>query len=207
MTHNPHNFAETLARIDLDLARKGIVPRETVHWLDDPKNDQLKNALTIASQASKWIESEQGRLHELLAEAKTDTEREAREYQIWYVAKYLNRAQDIAVERLRYFRELKDFKVEQVKIKGDTAHWFKYYAWGYDPRARTPLSVVPFELFPKQQEFVEWINNLVFYRRASGIIEKSRDAVEFFGFAASSPASSLEGLYLKRPYLLKAFGA
>ena len=141
-------------------------------WLDT--NPQLKQALEIASTATQWIPSEQERLRELLAEAKSDAEIAAREYQMWYVEQYLTRAEKLAKERLVYFKTLK-VPDEQKKVAGDIVHWFKYYAWGYDPRARTPLSVVPFELYPKQKELVKWLTRLVFHRRASGLIEKSRD--------------------------------
>lgn len=155
------------------------------HWLDRESNFQLKNALEIAAKSWQKIESEQARLQELLKEAKTDTERAAREYQIWYIDAYLTRASDIAKERLDHFRALKtqaDFDAENEKCAADKIYWFKYYAFGYDPRARTPLSTVPFQLFPKQRDLVAWLDDIVFYRRTSGIVEKSRDegATELF---------------------------
>jgi hypothetical protein len=151
--------------------KRGLKPVKS--WLNDSL--QLKQSLDIASTATKWIPTEQARILELLEQAKNDSEREAREYQLWYVEQYLTRAENLAKERLQYFRNL-DIAAERVKIaSGDIVHWFKYYAWGYDPRARTPLSTVPFELFPKQKELVEWLTNKVFHRQDSGLIEKSRD--------------------------------
>lgn len=148
------------------------------HWLDLPENSQLKLALETASEAEKWITPEQARLRELLSEAKTEAERDAREYQIWYIEKYLTRAAAIAKNRLEYFKTIRteaDIIDEKEKIKASPAHWFEYYAFGYDPRARSPLSIVPFALFPKQKEMVAWLDNLVFYQRNSGLIEKARD--------------------------------
>lgn len=147
-------------------------------WFNSPANRQLKTALETALNAKNLIPDEQARLRELLAEAKTDTEREAREYQIWYVEKYLSRASEIAQKRLDYFKTLNSAeKIEDEKrlIKSDPVHWFEYYAFGYDPRARTALSIVPFGLFPKQKEMVAWLDERVFYKRDSGLIEKSRD--------------------------------
>lgn len=148
---------------------------EVSHWLDAPANYQLKTALEAASTATQWIKPEQERIYALLHEAKNETERNARLFQIEYVEKYLTRAEGLAKKRLDYFRELTDIETEKRLIKSDIAHWFEYYAFGYDPRARTQLSVVPFALFPKQKEMVEWLNNLVFYQRNSGLIEKARD--------------------------------
>lgn len=139
---------------------------------------RLGLALTAASQAERWIEPEQERLRALILEAKSDAEVEAREYQIWYVEKYLRRAAEAARARqahLAGIQTLQQVKAELKRIDGDTAYWFEWYAWGYDPRARTPLSIVPFVPFPKQIELISWIEDKVFHRRTSGLIEKSRD--------------------------------
>ncbi len=141
-------------------------------------NPQLNEALDRASKATRWIEPEQKRLKVLLAEAKNETEIRTREYQLRYVEKYLTRAEDIAKRRQAYLAQIEtdeDVETELEKVRGDILHWFEMYAWGYDPRARTPLSIIPFALFPKQREYVQWLDNMVFHRRASGIVEKSRD--------------------------------
>ena len=160
-----------------DAIRRAVVERHqptappgafVSHWLDE--NPPLKLALETARKARLLIKPEQDRLRGLLAEAKNDVEREARAYQIWYIEKYYNRAADIAEKRLAYFRTA-DIESELIKIKADIPHWFEYYAWGYDPRARTALSTVPFQLFPKQQEMIEWLQVRVFHRRDSGIVE------------------------------------
>lgn len=174
--------------IAIAAAERLIMERERTvggHWLDAPANRQLKIALETASKASSFIEPEQSRLRDLQIEAKNEIEREAREYQIWYVEKYLVRASEVASKRLAYFQSLKtqaDFDKENLKCASDKIHWFEIYAWGYDPRARTQLSTVPFALFPKQAELVEWLDETVFRRRTSGLVEKSRDegATELF---------------------------
>jgi hypothetical protein len=101
-----------------------------------------------------------------------------REWQIEYVTKHLTRAEEVATKRLAYFRDITtndQLEAEKKKCREDIAHWFEYYAWGYDPRKRSPLPVVPFSLFPKQLEYINWLNDLIFHRRTSGLVEKSRD--------------------------------
>lgn len=142
-----------------------------IDWLKN--NERLLMALKNASECEQFIIPEQERLKLLWDEAGNETERAAREWQIDYVGEYLTRAASLAKERQRHFRTLTIFE-EKERIR-DIIHWFRYYAWGYDPRARTPLSVVPFELFPTQEKLVKWLDDSVFFRRTSGLIEKSRD--------------------------------
>lgn len=148
------------------------------HWLDAEVNRRLRDALLYAAQAETFIEPEQNRIRELLKDAKTDEEREARQYQLWYVEKYLTRAADLARLRLDYLKGIttkEQIEAEKLKCSTDKPHWFRYYAWGYDPRARTPLSIVPFELYPRQQELVAELDDKVFNRKTSLAIEKARD--------------------------------
>lgn len=166
VTPSPSSPASVLRAFNFEV-------EDSSDWLD--KHHQLKQALLTASEASKWIVPEQDRIRELLKEAKSDVEIAAREYQIWYVEQYLTRAESVAQDRLDYFANIRDLDAEKKKVRSNISHWFKYYAWGYDPRARTPLSTVPFVLFPKQQEYIEWLNDKVFHRRTSGLVEKSRD--------------------------------
>lgn len=158
--------------------QRGIVMPDQRHWIDRDINRKLKDALLNAIKCEQFIEPEQERIRTLLAEAKTPEEVEAREFQIWYVDKYLTRAAELAVMRLDYFRTLQteeQIKLEMDRCETDKVHWFRYYAWGYDPRARTPLSIVPFELYPRQEELVAALDDKVFNRKTSLAIEKSRD--------------------------------
>jgi hypothetical protein len=163
--------------------------RFRVDWLykiaKDGKREptRLLRALQRAAAAESLIPGEVERLTKLLEEAKAREkprphEVEAREYQIEYVKTYLQRAAEIARDRIDYFADITTPEIaekENELCQKDKRHWFKYYAWGYDPRARTPLSTVPFELFPRQGELVDWLDDLVFEKRTSGLIEKSRD--------------------------------
>lgn len=148
------------------------------HWLNRPANSQLEQALLIGRVATQHIPAEQAKLQVKIDAAKDDTERESYEYQFWYIEKYLARVEAIAEKRLNYFRYIEtpeDIANEKEVIAADVEHWFEFYAFGYDPRARTPISVVPFALFPKQAEYVRWLDDLVFVQRRSGIVEKARD--------------------------------
>lgn len=155
--------------------KTGITPPGRNHWLDHEDNRKLRESLTYAADCKQFIEPEQERIRQLLAKAKTNEEKESRTYQIWYVEAYLTRAADLAQMRLEHFRSLKDFKAEQQRCRDDVSHWFKFYAWGYDPRARTPLSTVPFDLYPRQIDLVNRLNDVVFHRKTSLVVEKARD--------------------------------
>lgn len=152
-----------------------------LHWLDREANRLLREKLVYAAGAEAMIPGEVARIQDLLAKAKVEGklhEVEAREFQIWYVERYLTRAADIAQTRIDYFRSLvseDQIKAEIELCRGSKEHWFRFYAWGYDPRARTPLSDIPFELYPRQVELVETLDDVVFTRKTSLAIEKARD--------------------------------
>lgn len=173
-----------LSQIELDAdiyefeRSRGIDSDSAKHWLDREVNRLLKECTLFASTCDKYIEPETVRLQALLAGAKTEEERDAREFQIWYVKTYLTRAAELGRARLTHYRSLEtqaDFDAELAKCSVDKPYWFKYYAWGYDPRARTPLSVVPFDLYPRQVELVNALDDAVFERKTSLLIEKARD--------------------------------
>ncbi len=140
--------------------------------------DMLRRALQAAMTCESKIEPEVSRLRILQAEAKNEIEFNAREFQIESVTRQLHRAARLATMRYEHLQTITSkeaIEAELHKIHNDKAYWFQMYGWGYDPRARTPLSVVPFELHPKQAELVEWLDEIVFNQRTSGLIEKSRD--------------------------------
>ncbi len=117
---------------------------------------QLVLALEQARVCTSFIEPEQNRIRQLLTGAKSEKEVEAREFQIEYIENYLTRAASIATRRLDYFKTLntnRSIEAELEKIKMDKIHWFDQYAWGHDPRARSTIAVVPFELFSPPKQF------------------------------------------------------
>jgi len=150
----------------------------SAEWLSEDRSRRLREALYTAAVSHKLIPSEIDRLNKLLAKARNTEEREAREYQIEYVRQHLTRASGLAQDRLDHLSSIRtqsSVEEENEHCRKDKVYWFKFYGWGYDPRARSPLSIVPFELFPKQAELVQWLDDIVFEQRTSGIIEKARD--------------------------------
>lgn len=143
----------------------------------------LMNALINARDSVEKIPEEIGKLQALLekeiaAGDKSEEWLEGRRYQIWLVETQLRRASDLAIQRIDYlskFKTKEDVEKELALCERDKAHWFKYYAWGYDPRSDAPLNIIPFELFDFQIRFVEWLDLLVFGTRQSGVVPKSRD--------------------------------
>lgn len=163
-----------------EAARKKISPASSV--LTAP--DQLTTALYNSIQARKLIPKEQKKIDELIEEAQAkgdDVELQSRYYQRDLIAWQLNRCADIAEKRLTYLGNIKspaDQKKELTKIKNGVAgmlHWFEYYAWGFDPRPDSPLSVMPLAPFPFQEEYLKWLHKTIFIYRRGGLVEKSRD--------------------------------
>lgn len=71
------------------------------------------------------------------------------------------------VNREPYLRSL-----EVAVCRNDPAHWVNHWCFTYDPREQPSLR--PFDLFPKQAEFLTWLQQ----REAAeedGLVEKSRD--------------------------------
>jgi hypothetical protein len=141
----------------------------------------LQTALDGAIASRELIGPAQELLREQPYIDNSPVERAAREYQIDLVAWQLNRAADIAQRRLRYIEAIRtrdQIEAENAKcaagVEG-TIHWFDMYAWGYDPRADSPLAVMPFGLFQFQDRYIRWLESLVFAMRASGLVEKARD--------------------------------
>jgi hypothetical protein len=54
----------------------------------------------------------------------------------------------------------------------DVTHWCNSWCWTYDPRLNP--ATVPFDLFPKQGEFLAWLAGRE-SAQANGLVEKSRD--------------------------------
>lgn len=70
-------------------------------------------------------------------------------------------------------KDLSRQREELAKCKADPLYWINNWVWTYDPR-RSPATI-PFDLFPKQAEFITWLGDRV-EGRESGLVEKSRDA-------------------------------
>lgn len=66
--------------------------------------------------------------------------------------------------------------IELALCKRDVVHWFNHWAWTFDPKAvgRGRMAYLPFDLFPRQAELVEWVLALI-AGSEEGVVEKSRD--------------------------------
>lgn len=62
--------------------------------------------------------------------------------------------------------------LELEMCRRDPVFWVNRWAWTYDPRER--FSTLPFDLFPRQEEFISWLAERD-ERQESGLAEKSRD--------------------------------
>jgi hypothetical protein len=143
--------------------------------------EALLLALEAARDARNLIEESQASLIVARDNAETEIERAAKDYQIHLIEWQLNRAADLAVERLEYLSNLVTSTAREAEllrcadgVEG-TIHWFKYWAWGYDPREDAPLKVMPFLLFDFQEQYIRWLERLTFDQRTSGLVEKARD--------------------------------
>src|ERR1700722_7524115 len=54
----------------------------------------------------------------------------------------------------------------------DPVYWVNRWGWTFDPREA--LSTLPFDLFPRQEEFIRWLAERDRLQE-SGLAEKSRD--------------------------------
>lgn len=66
------------------------------------------------------------------------------------------------------------WKEEKEKCKDSTKYWFDNYAWTADPR-KTGIWSLPFLLYEYQYDAVDWLEELIFLKQSSGLVEKSRD--------------------------------
>lgn len=170
----------------LTLTASGTAPEKlqtkaSLSGRDGFLGDRLRQALATASASRELIKEAQDVLRRQPYRDNSEIERAAREYQIELVEWQLSRAADLATERIAYFETLTTqaaWDAENARC-GDgltgLLHWFHYYAWGFDPRPAAPLNVMPLGLFDIQSGYVKWVYNLIFERRSSGLVEKSRD--------------------------------
>lgn len=94
-------------------------------------------------------------------------------------------------------------RVETPKCAKDICYFVDRYCKTYDPRllAEGKSATIDFKLFPKQREYLLWIDDKV-RNRKSGLVEKSRD----MGITWLSCAYALHGLLFK-PGFSAGFGS
>ncbi len=84
-------------------------------------------------------------------------------------------------------------EAELVLCGEDVAHWVNTWCYTVDPRDRR---VYPFDLWPKQVEFLRWVQEMR-RRRVRGICKKSRDG----GFSWLCAAVGVHGLLFERNFV------
>jgi len=158
-----------------------LLERERSAGKDTPATtlpDSLVLSLETAIAARSLIKPLQNDLLDLLNTSENDIEQAARQYQIDLIDWQLSRAADLAEYRLHYLQNIRtqsQIDAEVIKCKTDIVHFFRTYMWGFDPRPDSPLTIVPFELFEFQIRFCNWLDEIVFTKRTSGVVEKARD--------------------------------
>lgn len=139
------------------------------------QNTPWARACQECIDARDLVAGEDEKIAPLIEASSSDVEKAAREYQRDLVHWQIDRAADISRKRLVYISLVRDWNAEKAKCKANILHWFQYYAWGLDPRPDAPLAIMPLVPFDFQQRYLLWLNDLVFTRRSSGLVEKSRD--------------------------------
>lgn len=84
--------------------------------------------------------------------------------------------QESILKRLKIIREIGASRTSQrrelAKCKLNQIYWINTYGWTYDPREK--CTTRPFDLFPRQEEFIHWLAERD-ANKQSGLAEKSRD--------------------------------
>lgn len=70
-------------------------------------------------------------------------------------------------------RDTEAIRLELAVCAAHPVHWFHTWAWTFDPRVE--LGTLPFDLWPRQEEFIRWLQERERLHRR-GIVEKSRDS-------------------------------
>lgn len=65
-----------------------------------------------------------------------------------------------------------DYSQELIACRENIFYWIDNYVFTYDPRVQP--AIIPFKLFPRQKEYLEWRKRIC-ELRTNGLVEKSRD--------------------------------
>lgn len=154
--------------------------------VSDTGDIMLLQALEDLMDASQRIPEEEERIRVAISELENSKD----EDKYWkiradYLESYLETIkhtypfyEQMARERKERYLELKRtgrWAQERELCKADTLHWFKYWAWTADPRVTGFGWALPFVPYAFQEDAINWLENLIFVKRSSGLIEKSRD--------------------------------
>ncbi|MBA3806389.1 MAG: hypothetical protein H0X14_11845, partial [Acidobacteria bacterium] len=150
-----------------------VLRESSLSPIGDGGDEVLRASLETCVSALSLIPEEVERARALAASASSTIERDAYLWLADLVRMQIEQAARVAGERLRLLDSLTDFKRERERCAADTLYWFRMYAWGYDPRS--PLKVQPYYPFPRQEDYLLWLDDTVLRRRRSGVVEKARD--------------------------------
>ena len=90
---------------------------------------------------------------------------------------------------------------ELARCASDPVYWVNTYCRTYDPRLLPAEPVIPFHLYPRQEEFLRWLQERE-TAQEDGLAEKSRDV----GFTWLCAAYALHG-WLFKPGFAAGFGS
>ena len=77
------------------------------------------------------------------------------------------------LQQITKSQELRAVALE--RCRRDLIFWVENFVWTFDPRRLPASPLIPFLLFPRQREYLQWRVS-VRSRRSNGICEKSRDS-------------------------------
>lgn len=117
------------------------------------------------------------------------------------VLPYLTAEEQAELESLLEGASIDLQATEWERCAGDVVYWVNAYVKTYDPRLLPGNPLIPFTLFPKQAEFLLWLQERE-QAQEDGLAEKSRDV----GFTWLCAADALHG-WLFRPGCAIGFGS
>lgn len=174
-------------------AALGVMREASGSPVGDGGDAVLEAKLRACLSALDTLPAEIARLRGLADGAGEEVERDAYLWKADALKFQVERAARIAAERIEHLASLRtaeDEEAERQRSKADTLHWFKFYAWGYDPR-NTLLPVQPYVPYPHQEPYIRWLDETVMVRQVSGVVEKSRDEGATVGTCSPRPGGAL----------------
>ena len=130
---------------------------------------QLVAAMDLCLDAPKLRDQRLKELEEFHAELKLDGYSEDLplvEYEMDLVRWTLDEAYQEAIRRKDYIKSLDTESKRQDEFskcasgEEGTLHWINTWAWTHDPRM--PITSLPFRLYKKQEDYIKWLEKLVF---------------------------------------------
>lgn len=89
------------------------------------------------------------------------------------IAKRLEKI-ELELARMQKQKRSLEEQAEWDKCAGDIKFWCNKYVWTYDPRLSDKNRFLPFNLFKRQEDYLDWLEAREI-EREDGLVEKSRD--------------------------------